>query len=509
LLAAQPGKLELDTGPWLWYEFTTDIHQVTAVHISLLSLFDKKEHHMNKISRYTVITALLTTILLLSGCAMCIVPSPVDINNPLKRVAVLPFRNDTTDIDGPNVMRAKMIEILEHRSYVIKDIKETDQILRDQMGITLGGQLELTTAKKLGETLGVEGVLYGTLMDFDETTTGLYNVKKVRGKFKLVNAMTGQVVWERGLGVRAEQKMSGAAGSIASIAAKVADARDKEVPWVTIESSTSEGNNVGKAFAIGLGTKLLSKAFGKHLDSESKELARRVTENLPWGPGTTVASTVPPPPAPKVFQPEVKMPEPPSFGYMDWEGKRDFTAVIYSTSINKGKGETASFEMPLAIAGPKFRIDMDLSKMMKDDARQSPLSKMAMISRGDKKTGFTLYPNSLKFMVNKEKEDAHNDRPKVEKTKVGNEMIGKYPTEKFKVRITYKDGKSEEGFIWNAIDLDGMTIKSEVENKDYKVTTEVRNILLKTPSATLFEIPADYTEAKDFMELMMTDKKNK
>jgi len=33
-------------------------------------------------------------------------------------------------------------------------------------GINLGGQLDLTTPQKLGETLEVEGVLYGELIDF-------------------------------------------------------------------------------------------------------------------------------------------------------------------------------------------------------------------------------------------------------------------------------------------------------------------------------------------------------
>ncbi len=66
----------------------------------------------------------------------------------------------------------------------------------------------------------------------------------------------------------------------------------------------------------------------------------------------------------------------------------------------------------------------------------------------------------------------------------------------------------DEGSIWNATDLDGMTIKSEVENKDFKITTELKNIVLKTPAASLFEIPEGYTEAKSFMDVM-TDRREK
>src|SRR3990172_4138351 len=172
----------------------------------------------------------LAAMILLAAVTGCFSPPPPprDYSNPLKRVAILPVKNDTNDVDGPEVMRKKMAHALERRSYVVKDLKETDQILRDRMGITLGGQLSLTTAQKLGKELGVEGVLYGTLMDFDETTLGAINVKKVRGKFKLVNTMTGQSVWERGLGVRSELRMQGNYGAAAALAARAADARDTD-----------------------------------------------------------------------------------------------------------------------------------------------------------------------------------------------------------------------------------------------------------------------------------------
>jgi hypothetical protein len=448
----------------------------------------------------------LGMLIFFAGCALPHPPLPYDASNPLKSVAVLPLKNDTADVDGPDVMRQKMVQALEQRSYVVKDLKETDQILRDRMGITLGGQLDMTTAQKLGETLGVEGVLYGTLMDFEESTLGAINVKKVRGKFKLVNAMTGQAIWARGLGVRSEMMMQSRAGAAAAIAARASDAREKEAPWMTIQSTTTGSDDIGKSLVVGLGTKLLSKAIGKHLNHESSELAKRVTDNLPWGPGAANAPSAPVP-APPVAMPEIKAPEPPSFGYMDWEGKRDFSAVVFSTSFDKSRNEPFTMEIPMAIAGSKMRMDMDMSKMMKGDT-QSPFSKMVMIERGDKKTGYTLYPLNQRYLVHTETEAA-DEKPTVEKTKVGSEVVNKHPTDKFKVKITYQDGRVEEGFIWNARDLDGMTIRSEVENKDYKVTTELRHIVLKTPPATLFEIPAGYTEAKGPMDVMAADPKNK
>jgi hypothetical protein len=457
---------------------------------------------LNKLSYYLAAAFMLLSV---TGCLPPPAPRmPRDLSNPLKRVAILPMKNDTNDVDGPEVLRKKMAQALEYRSYVVKDLHETDKILRDRMGITLGGQLNLITAQDLGRELGVDGVLYGTLMDFDETTLGAINVKKVRGKFKLVNTMNGQTIWERGLGVRSELTMQNKYGLAASIASRAVDARDKEVPWVTIDSTTTGSNKIGESFAIGLGTKLLSKAAGFHLDHESTVLARLVTDNLPWGPGP---ADVVPMPAPKIVIPEVKMPVPPSFGYLDWEGKRHFTAVVHTVSFDKIRNEPFTMEMLVAVSAKRMRMDMDLSKLNDQDAA-SPISKMVIITRGDKKTSYTLYPDLRRYLIHTEA-DMIYERPRVEKTIVGREFIGKHPTDKYRVRITYKDGKVDEGFIWNAIDLENMTIKSEVENKDIRVTMELRNIVLRAPPASLFEIPAGYVEAKGYMDLMTPEPRDK
>jgi hypothetical protein len=445
---------------------------------------------------------LFVMTLVIGGCAFPHIPLPTDPSNPLKRVAVLPMKNDTSDVDGPNTVREKIVEALTNKSYVVMDTKESDQILRDRMGINLGGQLELTTAQKLGETLGVQGVMYGELMDFDETITGVYNAKKVRGKFKLVNTASGQAIWERGLGVKSEQGTSSTVSGLVKMGARSADAREKDAPWVTLQSQTTN-QTAGQSFGTGLGLSLLSKAIGKHLDYESKELARMVTDNLPWGPGTGAAPAAP---AVKFAMPEIKAPAPPSFGYMDWEGKKDFYAVVHSVSLNKSDNKSWVMDAPLWITGPKMKMEMDLTKMFQasggKDASQSPMSRMTMLNRGDKKTGYTLYPNVQKYMVHTDTEE-HGEKPKVEKTKVGSETIDGHPCDKYKVVITYKSEKPQEGFIWNARDLGGMTIKSEVENKDFKMTTELKNIVLKSSPASVFEIPQGYVESKNFMEIMM------
>ncbi len=433
-------------------------------------------------------------------------PRYFDTNNPVRNVALLPMKNDTSDVDGPNVVRKKMAAMLEERAYLVKDMKETDQLLRDRMGINLGGQLDMTTAEKIGEVLGVEGVLYGTLMDFDETTTGIYNVKKVRATFKLVNTMTGQATWTGKLGVKSEVHMSGRTGAVASAVARGSDARDKEVPWILLGSIVMNENNIGKAAAINLGVKLFTKAVGIHLDYESAELASRVTQNLPYGPGPESIAIRPAPAAssaPKARAATGAMMEPPSFGYLDY-GKRNFSAVMVSTSLDKSRNESHRMEIPLAKAGDKMRMDMDMSALAQDAAMPAAMSKMIVLQRGDQKLSYTLYPNAKKFMKRAENTAGkQGDAPRVVKVKVGSEAIDKHPSDKYKVTITSSDGLVQEGYIWNARDLDNMTIRSEIENNDMRTTTEFRNIVLQTPPAILFEVPADYTETQNIMDLMM------
>jgi len=218
-----------------------------------------------------------------------------DLKNPIKRVAILPLQNNTNDVEGPDYVRKKMVKAFSKYQYNVKPIKEVDILLRNQMGVTLGGQLNAVDIQKLSDLLEVEGLVFGVLMDFGEVITGVYNVRKVRAKFKLVNTISGKIFWENGLGVKYQQTSKGdiavaiaaitAAKSVAS-AVKNKDKKGKDdVPWITIKNYVSNRNaleNFGFAFA----RKLVEKVGNAFLVIETNEMIKRVTSNLPIGPGT-------------------------------------------------------------------------------------------------------------------------------------------------------------------------------------------------------------------------------
>ncbi len=449
--------------------------------------------------QYRVWMLLFLVLFFLAGCAG--IPSigpTADPTNPIKRLAILPLQNDTTDVEAPNFVREKLVPAFQRRFYTVQPLTETDQILRDELGITLGGQLSMASVSELREVLQVEGLLFGTLMDYGEVTTGLVNMRKVRGKFRIVETDTDMVFWENGVGIKSQDTSGGLLGSLSGAVAN-SGGGDESVPWVTIESKSSN-NSILEGLAAGLTKKLVSKAMGVHLERETNEMIWRIVQNLPWGPGevATVYLTT----APKVpMMPKIEMPPPPAMGHMNY-GDRDFKAVMISRTLDKSNQREISFEMPIAKAGEKFRMEIDYASMTGAAGMPSGMSAVVMIHRSDEKRTYSLYTNKKKYMISEETDDGYIDEPDMQKTFIGNETIDGHPTEKYEVAVSYEGQDTQTGYIWNATDLGGMTIRSEFDNPAVQVTSTLTQIVMGTPSADLFEIPMDYTETDNFMEII-------
>jgi hypothetical protein len=112
-----------------------------------------------------------------------------------QRVAVLPMANDTNDLDGPGAVRQALFTLLASHGYVLIPLKEIDEKLKEQ-GFTDGGQLKAATPKELGEWLGVDGLFYSTLVDFNYILLGFYTQRSVTVHARMVNALTGDKLWE-------------------------------------------------------------------------------------------------------------------------------------------------------------------------------------------------------------------------------------------------------------------------------------------------------------------------
>lgn len=451
---------------------------------------------------------LLPGFLLLMSCTLPTQTVTPNSSNPMKTVAVLPMYNATNDVEGPRMVRELTAGRIPRWHYTSRPLNEVDQILKDQMGLTLGSQLELTTPQKLGAALGVDGVLYGYLLDFDDVTTGVYNEKRVRAGFRLVDTKTGNVVWAGGRGVR---NSSGTLGSAAA-------ARDdgigglKSVPGVTEIPRLAEWEQGGSAssssLSMAFAEKLLDKATGGYLKAETETMLDRIFANLPPGGGTGEATQAALPKVPAV--PAMAAPPPsagnPFFSYLKF-GERDFTSDLVMTSVLKRDNREMVFHGKLAKGGANFRTDIDMNEAMKNEAKGAPpgLFKTASISRGHGTKSYTLYPDLKKYMEIPVAEK-DNKEPKIVKKKVGEDVIDGRKCDKYQVEVTPSGGTTFQGLIWEPKEMKGFIVKSEFDDGNAKQTMELRNVKLVTPPAPLFEVPKDYTVAASFIDLMSEQK---
>ena len=180
---------------------------------------------IGKNQRMLVIGVVFVVLALAVGCVKL---PPPDASNPIVKVAVLPIQNYTPDMDAPGWIRSGVSEMVPTRYYTVIPNDQVDQILREKMGVTLGGQLDYRNLAigaplpgVVGQTLGVDGLMYCNLEDFQNLITGFYNRRKVKAKCSLVNAKTSEVVWEKEEEVSNSELNLSLAGAIDAIKQKV------------------------------------------------------------------------------------------------------------------------------------------------------------------------------------------------------------------------------------------------------------------------------------------------
>ncbi len=131
-------------------------------------------------------------LLLLSACA-----TPLsDVSQDFKslrptRIAVLPAKNETADMDGPIVFRLLARAELADKGYALVDFARIDEALREK-GVEEAGQIESLTSQEIGEAVGADGLLYISVLTYARQV-GVH--LKMEGSFTLVDAKTNQKLW--------------------------------------------------------------------------------------------------------------------------------------------------------------------------------------------------------------------------------------------------------------------------------------------------------------------------
>lgn len=114
---------------------------------------------------------------------------------PPQNVAVVLFANQSNDEDGPVLVRLLTIDIIRAKGYAIQDAETTEKKL-SALGITHGGQMGSIKPKDLAKKLGVDGLFYGTVVNFDYKIGILDTTKYVRVNLKFFDGTHDEKLWE-------------------------------------------------------------------------------------------------------------------------------------------------------------------------------------------------------------------------------------------------------------------------------------------------------------------------
>jgi len=228
-------------------------------------------------------------LLILSVSACTTIPErTVDKANPIKTVAVLPFINNTNNVEGPAKMQVQFTAALYERYYDVIEPSEVNKTLKDQMGLTLGSQLDMAKPDLLCKTFGVDGLLYGSLDDYIGKPIGVYTIKRVRARTKLLDCKTGTTVWKGGAGGKSQESTGGNIGAligvVGSIGSAISDVAEGELipllgekidaPWFSVPPppQQSSGNIIGD-IVVGIVKAVVEHAAGVSLSREEFAVA--------------------------------------------------------------------------------------------------------------------------------------------------------------------------------------------------------------------------------------------
>ena len=142
-------------------------------------------------------------LLLVSGCGGTRRGGAEAVRRPVEvppvsagpKVAVAPMENRSNDLDASEIVRSSFAEGISAAGWSVMPVAESARVLRERLGVSYGGQLGSTTPAEVCGALGVDGVFYGEVLEWNKTTTGIYNKVAVTASFRLFGR-DGALAWE-------------------------------------------------------------------------------------------------------------------------------------------------------------------------------------------------------------------------------------------------------------------------------------------------------------------------
>lgn len=140
----------------------------------------------------------MTFVLCITGCSG--VKSKVYMNPNtnfgfIKRVAVLPFENLTSDRFADKKVRDVFVTSLLSTELI--DVPELGEVLKalESQGIASPEAVTGDVAKSLGQILGVQGLVLGTVEEYSVNRTMAGSFPEIAVSLRMIDAKTGNIIW--------------------------------------------------------------------------------------------------------------------------------------------------------------------------------------------------------------------------------------------------------------------------------------------------------------------------
>ncbi|MDH3392364.1 MAG: CsgG/HfaB family protein [Desulfobulbaceae bacterium] len=114
----------------------------------------------------------------------------------IKRIAVLPFENNTKDnFVAPRARDLATTQILSQRIFDVVDKGQVDSALREE-AIKPGTPLDDLTIKRLGQRLNVQAILLGSVDHAGEQHKGASSFAELSLTMRLIDSKTAILLWQ-------------------------------------------------------------------------------------------------------------------------------------------------------------------------------------------------------------------------------------------------------------------------------------------------------------------------
>ena len=144
-----------------------------------------------------MIISITIFILCIAGCAI----KPKVYVNPntnfgfIKRVAVLPFENLTSDRFADKKVRDVFVTSL--LSTEVIDVPELGEVMKalESQGIASSEAVTGEVAKAVGQILGVQGLVLGTVEEYSVNRTMAGSFPEIAITLRMLDVKTGNIIW--------------------------------------------------------------------------------------------------------------------------------------------------------------------------------------------------------------------------------------------------------------------------------------------------------------------------